>query len=163
MRTLVLGLGNPILTDDGVGLQVARRVRENLGGRDGVSVQELYAGGIRLIDVLSGFDRVLLVDAMLSKQRAPGEWVSFRLSADDSPLQKHPLTHNASSTHDLDLPTTLEMGRKLGMPMPSEVWVWGVEASDVETFSEQLTSAVAGAVGPVAEEVSAFAASRGAQ
>ena len=159
MRTIVLGLGNPILCDDSVGIHVARRVRETFagsGGIDQVEVHEVYAGGIRLIDVLSGFDRAILVDAMLTGQRPPGSWTSFFMD-DDGPAEFMPSLRNVSSTHDINLPTALELGRMLGMPMPEEVRVWGVEAQNVESFSETPTELVARAVAPVAAEVAFYA------
>lgn len=159
-RTLIVGLGNPILSDDSVGLHIARLLREKLSGEDGVKVIELYAGGIRLIDVLAGWDRAILVDAMLTGTRRPGEWLSFQLAAGE--VDGMPVTRNASSTHDMNFATAIEMGRMLGMPMPAEVWVWGVEAADVETFSEKPTEAVSLSVGRVAEEVAAAVAPRGA-
>jgi hydrogenase maturation protease len=63
MRTLVLGLGNPLLGDDAVGLKVAALVRERLGGAPGVDVEEEEAGGLRLMERMTGYDRAILVDA----------------------------------------------------------------------------------------------------
>ena len=155
MKTLVIGLGNPILSDDSVGLHAVRLVREKLPA-GAAEVIELYAGGIRLIDVLAGRDRVILVDAMITGTRRPGEWVSFRLTGGKAAWM--PATRNSSSTHDMSLPEALELGSTLGMKMPSEVWIWGVEAYDVETFSEKPTERVARSIEAVAQEVADFAA-----
>jgi hydrogenase maturation protease len=120
---------------------------------EGIEVVELYAGGIRLLDMLSGWERAILVDAMVSGQRSPGDWVSFSLEDETAEARIIPVMRNASSTHDLSFPMVLAMGRTLGMPMPSQIQVWGVEAADVETFSEKPTDSVARAIAPVAEEV----------
>ena len=66
MRTLVLGLGNPLLGDDAVGLKVAALVRERLDGAPGVDVLEEEAGGLRLMERMTGYDRAVLVDAAVT-------------------------------------------------------------------------------------------------
>ena len=69
-RTLVLGLGNDILSDDGVGLQVARRVGELIGDR--ADVAEASVATIDLLPLMSGYDRVVIIDAFLSPDLPPG-------------------------------------------------------------------------------------------
>ena len=61
---LVLGLGNTILTDDGVGIYVAREIKKKLTYGD-VTIQEASLGGLELLDVMTGFKRVILIDAMV--------------------------------------------------------------------------------------------------
>ena len=91
MRTLVLGLGNSILGDDGVGIQVAARAREALVG-SGVEVDEEHRGGLRLMERLVGYDRAVIVDAIVTGRNPPGTVV--RLTTDDMP------TLHSSSAHD---------------------------------------------------------------
>ena len=55
----MLGLGNPILTDDGVGIYVARAVAER-GQQEGVSFAETSVGGLRLLDVIGGYERIII-------------------------------------------------------------------------------------------------------
>ena len=134
-NTVVIGLGNPILSDDAVGVRVARALRAELEGVGNVVVKELYAGGIRVMDAVAGFDRAVIVDAMRTGSLAPG---SIRLM-DISDLG---VSRNIASTHDTDLPTALELGRMLGLPMPREVKVYGIEALEVEDFGEVLSAEV---------------------
>lgn len=145
-RTLVAGLGNPIVSDDGVGVAVAREVARRLGPVPGLSVTELYAGGLRLMDALVGYSRVVLIDAMLTGLHAPG--TCLRLSLDDLASTLH-----TASSHDASLPVALATGRALGLAMPDDVIIWAVEAADVVTFSESLTPPVAASVERVADLV----------
>ena len=133
MRTIVVGLGNPILSDDGVGIEVARLVRPLLAGRPGVEVTESYAGGLRLMEAIAGYDRAVVVDAMTGGGSPPG--TVHVMAAGDA-------TRNLSCAHDADLESSLALGRELGLHLPAEVEVVGIEAGDVENFSEQLTPAV---------------------
>jgi len=146
MRTIIIGLGNPILSDDSVGIKVARSIREKISPGDDIDVAEVYAGGIRLMDAMVGYDRAFIVDAMVTGSNAPGTIRSFRLSELIS-------TRNLLCAHDMNLPTAIEMGRMLGMHLPSEIMIWGIEASDVEAFGEELTEDVAKAVPIVIEKI----------
>ena len=137
MKTIVIGLGNPILSDDSVGVRIARELKERIesAGQSDVEVIEMYAGGIRLMDAMAGYDRAVIIDSMVTGVERPG--TLLRLSLSDLVT-----TRNTLSVHDMDLPTALEMGRTLGMPIPSEVVIWGIEAKDVENFGEELTAEV---------------------
>ncbi len=151
-RTLVIGLGNPLLSDDGVGVYVARRLRERLADLPGVEVDEDACGGLRLMERLVGFDRGVVVDAIITGRAAPG--TLHRLRADALPTQ-----HSASA-HDASLATALRFGRQVGaaVPDPGDVVLVGVEAADVTTFAERCTPAVEDAIPAAAAEVVAVLA-----
>jgi len=140
VKTIIIGLGNPILSDDSVGIKVARVLKDRLNDWNSpVEVAEAYAGGIRLMDVMVGYEKAIIVDAMVTGDSLPGTVRSISLSDLVS-------TRNIVSTHDTNLATALEMGKMLGLPLPSEIEIWGIEAVDVENFSEDLTEDVAKAV-----------------
>src|SRR3990172_110061 len=110
MKTLVLGLGNPILGDDAAGVLAARLLKERLAGRPGVEVDEEYHGGLRLMERLAGYDRAILIDAICTGQHPPG--TILHLGPDDAPTQ-----HTASS-HDVNLPTALKLAQAINIKMP---------------------------------------------
>jgi len=62
-RVLVFGLGNPILGDDGVGIRVVEEMKKRWKGK-GVVFETGSVGGLKILDVLSGYDVVVIVDAM---------------------------------------------------------------------------------------------------
>lgn len=144
MKTLVLGLGNPLLGDDAIGLVVAERLRERLAGRSDVEVQQEEAGGLRLMERLTGYDRAILVDAVVSGGTA-GE--IRRMGAADVPTQRTAIAHG------IDLPGALELGHALQLPMPSVVRVVAIEAESVLEFRHEMTPAVAAAVEPAVAAV----------
>ena len=146
MKTIIIGLGNPIVSDDSVGIKVSRELRDRLNGRDGIDIAEAYAGGIRLMDVMVGYEKAIIVDAIVTGNSMPGTIHSLSISDLVS-------TRNIVSTHDTNLSTALEMGKMLGLPLPSEIDIWGIEAMDVETFSEELTEDVAKAVPLVVQKI----------
>ncbi len=134
MKTIVLGLGNPILTDDSVGLKIAQKVRDKINWRD-VDVVETTAAGLDFLEILSGYDRAILIDAIQTPDLCPGE--ISRLSLEDIRVSRH-----ANSPHDVDLVTAVELGRKLHMSVPAEIVIFAVQVEDVTTLSESCTAAV---------------------
>jgi hydrogenase maturation protease len=139
MRTLVIGLGNPLLRDDSVGLRVAAELTTRLANRPEVEVGEDYRGGLRLMERMIGFGRAIVIDAICSGA-APG--TIHRLSPDAVPTQ------HSASTHDLNLPTALALGRQAGalLPASEDILLIGIEAVDVTTFGETLSPEVEAAV-----------------
>ncbi|MDP2168711.1 MAG: hydrogenase maturation protease [Thermodesulfovibrionales bacterium] len=149
MKTVIIGLGNPVLGDDRVGIEVARLLRERLGDDENVTVKEQYAGGIRLLDELAGFERAIIVDSIVTGGKAG---TVYRLGVSDLPG-----TRNTISTHDTNFRDALSLGEMIGLALPGFVTVFGIEAGNVETFSEDLTpevkEAVPGAVELVLKEL----------
>jgi len=146
MRTIIIGLGNPIVSDDSVGIKVSRELRGHLNAHGGIDIAEAYAGGIRLMDAMVGYEKAIIVDAIVTGNGLPGTIHSLSISDLVS-------TRNIVCTHDTNLLTALEMGKMLGLPLPSEIDIWGIEAMDVETFSEELTEDVAKAVPLVVQKI----------
>jgi hydrogenase maturation protease len=136
LKTLVLGMGNTILCDDGIGIYVVREVAEHFR-REDVHFDEASVGGLRILDVVGGYDRVVMVDAIQTRDGKPGE--IHRLSPQDLKLSLH-----AGSSHDLSLPGALALGRGMGLRLPDEedFVILAIEAEDVLTFAERCTPAV---------------------
>ncbi len=143
MKTLVLGLGNPILTDDGVGIHVIRQVAAwyRPAAGDSVTFAEASVGGLRLLEVITGYGRLILVDAIRTLGGVAGQCCQLGVNDLLSPL-------HAGSTHDLSFAGALAFGRGIGMALPTDdnITIVAVEVEDVLTFSETLTPAVAAAL-----------------
>jgi len=138
VTTAVLGLGNPLLTDDGVGLVLLEAVREAGPWDAGVELVDGGTWGLSLPPVLTDSDRVLVLDAVRAGA-APG--AVLRGSGADIPrLYRFPL-----SPHQIDLTEVLGAADLLGVT-PAEVQVVGVEPASVEGPCVQLTACVADSV-----------------
>ncbi len=145
MKILVLGLGNPILGDDALGLKIASAVRSRLPRGSAIEVDEEHRGGLRLMERLVGYDAAIIVDAIVTGRSAPGSILHLR--PDDMPTQ-----HSASG-HDVNLPTALRLGESMGLQVPKDVRIVAVEAESVLDFREDCTPAVAAALSTAAEDV----------
>jgi hydrogenase maturation protease len=156
MTTLVLGLGNPILTDDGVGIWVAEAVRMALPADTLVEVGEASLGGLTLMERLLGYDRVILIDALYDFTGNQGEGkitpgVIHRLTLDD--LQTISATQHTTSAHDTSLVTALEVGEHMGLPLPKEIIIYAIEVENITDFGEEPTPAVKQAIPKVTAAV----------
>jgi hydrogenase maturation protease len=145
MKTLVLGLGNPILSDDGVGIQVAHEVANQLNNPQ-VTVAETSAAGLSLLDSIVGYDKVIIIDAIQTKEGNTGQ--IYRMGTEDFSLTKH-----FSSPHQVNLVTALELGKMLNLAMPQEITIFAVEAKDITNFSEKCTPKVEQAIPEVVKMV----------
>ena len=133
MKTRIIGLGNTILTDDGVGVYAARELQKRLG--DAVDIIETETAGFSLMELLTGWDRVILIDSIQFDDLAPGTVVRI----DPQDLRT---SLRLRSVHEIDLPTVLALGRRLGLPMPQHVRIVAIQAEDALTVGESLTPAV---------------------
>jgi hydrogenase maturation protease len=137
-KILVLGLGNPILSDDGAGPAVARELESRLDPQDATVIQASL-GGLNLLDLLVGYDRVIIIDAIKTEGGRAGQ--IYRLDP-----AAFTTTRYTASPHDVNLVTALELGKKLGLAMPSKIDIFAIEVADTERFSEECTPNVAAAI-----------------
>lgn len=149
MRTLVLGLGNAILSDDGAGIRVAEAVKERMPGSAVVDVREVCIGGLRLMEEMIGYDHVILVDSYLSPGGKPG--AVHRFTLDD--LRSVTPTEHSFSPHDASLTVAYDMGLRMGLSLPGLISIYAIEVTNVSDFSEQLTPEVEQAVERVTQAV----------
>ena len=141
MKTLIIGLGNLILGDDGVGWHIASEFQQREEIPSDVTIECMAVGGISLMESLIGYDQAIIIDSIVTHQVPVGTVNLFKL--EDVP---HPSSGHMSSAHDTTLPDALMMGRTLGAHLPEKIMVVTVESEKVYEFSETLTQPVAAAI-----------------
>lgn len=149
--TLVIGLGNPILGDDGVGWRVAEEVQARLqvlGNGANAHVERFSAGGLALMERMLGYPRAIVIDAISTGEGTAGNLSCLPLSA----LPDYSAGHTTSA-HDTSLHNALKVARLMGLAVPAEVWVVGIEVHRVGEFSERLSPRVEAAVLGAADKV----------
>ncbi len=132
MNTLILGIGNLILTDDGVGIKIAQRLKEE---RPELEVVETGEAGLTLLDLIVGYDRLIIIDSIKTGQGKPGQVYKLELE-DLKPAM------DFSSSHGIDIATAFKLGQSLGYRMPKSVSIYAVEMKDNTTFGERCTEEV---------------------
>lgn len=142
MRVRLLGLGNPLLADDAAGLAAVGLARGRADGL-GAEVALAEAGGLGLMDCLSGCDACVVVDAVSTG--APAGTL-HRFTPETLPFGRR-----LRGAHDADLASALGLGRGLGLDVPHRVRILGIEAADLSTFGGALSPAVEAALAGAAE------------
>jgi hydrogenase maturation protease len=141
-KVLVLGLGNSLVGDDGVGIHLLRRL-QSLGWEDKVEFTESAAGGIAVLELIAGYDRLLLLDCIIAGDDGPGRVIV--LDEEELTAVRH-----ASSIHDLAVGEVWQLGRRLGCQMP-QVTAVAVTVELKWEVKEELSPAAQNAL-PVAME-----------
>jgi len=131
---LVLALGNDIVGDDGVALEAARALREMLPNESAVDVLETTEGGLGMLDILSPYRRVLLLDSIEAGDDPAGEVREFSRSDFDKVLGPCP--------HYAGLPEVIALAEKLGIDFPSELRVLTIKIDPQEEFRQGLTDEI---------------------
>ena len=170
MKTLILALGNRILSDDGVAHEVADRLVERLGSREAGSLHSSYlapnmqsvlrsittkdeydiikssAATMDIIPKLAGYDRLAVVDAVQLGSAPPGtvHCISYADLA---------TTIRPSSPHDVNFATALQIGRRWGYCIPTDIRIYGIEVKELLRFSENCTAEVAAKLDEIVEQI----------
>ena len=152
MKTLIVGLGNPILGDDGAGWKVAEEVGAHLSNLQfpaaNIQVDCVSLGGLSLMERLIGYEHAIVIDSIGTGQRPIGTAYHFRLDDLYDPTSGH-----TTAAHDVSLMTAIQIGRSLGAALPDRIDVVAIESPYVYDFSEELTPSVAAAVPQAVELV----------
>jgi hydrogenase maturation protease len=146
LKTLVLGIGNTLLGDDGAGVRIVRQVSQQITSCD-VTFKETSAAGLNLLDVILGYDRLIVVDAILCAETDTGK--VFRLSPDEVDS-----SNGSVSLHSCGLDAALKLAGKLYQDqVPRQATVIAVGIREVDQVSETLTAEVEAALPKAAELV----------
>ena len=132
MKTLILGIGNTILTDDGVGIRIAQKIKEK---KPDLEVIEASETGVALLDYVVGYDKLIIIDSIKTGEGEPGELYKLK-------LKDLRATTNLFSSHGIDIATAFELGRGLGYEMPKHISLYGVETKNNVIFGERCTEEI---------------------
>ncbi len=130
-KTLILGLGNSILSDDRIGLDVSRLVHKGVKYND-CDLLELQMVGANILDFICGYNTLIVIDSIKTEKGKVGD--IYHLTLDDLPKQKR-----TNSPHNIGLYWTIKMGHKLGLDIPDIIRIYAVEVDDPFNFGEELT------------------------
>jgi hydrogenase maturation protease len=139
MKKVILGVGNLILGDDGVGIHVSRQVKEQINDPD-ITIDEAITGGMNLLDLLVGYDKAIIIDAVKSEKAEKGE--VKRIPLDDFN------TMHSCNPHDVSLIEAINKTKKLGETrIPTEIIIIGIMMKQIPCeFGENLSKDIAAAV-----------------
>jgi hydrogenase maturation protease len=127
LKSLILGIGNPILCDDGVGLHIASELD---GLFDDVDVRTTTMIDLNLLDTLSDYNRLFIIDAIQTGTSSVG--TVKKLPPGEASL-------HLSSSHGIHLFELLQLGRDLGYRVPEIGGIYGIEIGEGSVFGTKLS------------------------
>jgi hydrogenase maturation protease len=145
-KTLIIGLGNIILSDDGAGILTGREIAKQCRELPDIDVVEASLGGIGLLDLMAGYKKVIIVDSIRTSEGRTGE--IYKIEMEDLGDITYPC-----GPHFLDIRTAIELGNKFGYQMPESIEIYAVEIQDNTTFSETLTPEVEKAIPALVNQI----------
>jgi hydrogenase maturation protease len=145
MSTLVLGLGNTLLRDDGIAVRVIEELRRQTPDPEEMEFRTSALSGLALIDEILGFNRVIILDAVQSRTHDVGEVF---------PIQESELNRLAKghSPHFVGLATLLHYCRSYGLEAPEKMQLLGIEVKDLFSFDERLSGELEEALPDITEK-----------
>lgn len=146
MKTLVLGMGNTILSDDAVGIIIERYLEKSLSGFCDIEFKETSWGGFRIIDLLRGYDYAIIIDS-IKTESTPVGYIHHLTPNDLLP------TLRLNSYHDINFITAIKLAETLNEKMPADIDIFAVEVDDNRTIREHLSSKVKKSVNECSKKV----------
>jgi hydrogenase maturation protease len=143
-QILILGMGNTLYGDDGLGVRVAEELTHQKLP-PGVAVEIAAVSGIDLVLRMDGWERVIIIDAVQMGEK-PGAWRRFR--AEDV---RYFAGGQGLSLHETGVAQALELAEALGK-LPKEVLIYGVEPERLQ-ISEELSPSVQAVIPEITQHI----------
>jgi hydrogenase maturation protease len=139
MKTIILGVGNQILGDDGVGVHVSNELKKYVKDPN-ITIDEAITGGMNLLELILDFDKAIIIDAVKTGNGKNGDVKKISL--------KDFSTIHSCNPHDVSLFEAIKMAKKMGETrIPKEIIIIGILMKKIPCeFSEKLSSKILDAV-----------------
>lgn len=130
-KILIHGIGNEIVTDDGIGPKLVKRLKGNLS-RNNIDFETAFLGGLEVLEFIQGYQTVIFIDAMRTRNGIPG--TVYKLAPENFNDSIH-----LSSVHDVSFITAVDLGKKLGLEMPEFIHIIAVEIVEDRVFDDNFS------------------------
>jgi hydrogenase maturation protease len=130
-RSLILGIGNEILTDDGIGPKLVKELQYGKSLTD-FDLSTVFIGGLDILELIQGYEKVIFIDAIITNDGTPGTVYHFK-------PEDFKETLHLSNLHDANFLTALELGKKTGLKIPEEIHIIAIEIIEDRIFSDQFS------------------------
>jgi hydrogenase maturation protease len=131
---LILGIGNKILSDDGIGIKLVEDLQTHFR-HPFVHFKTACAGGLEIVEIMQDYDRVIILDAIKTEGGKPGKIHHLT-------LQHFKDTLHTSNFHDISFLIALEFGKTSGMKIPGDIQILAIEIVEDMYFSENLSNEI---------------------
>ncbi len=145
-NTLILGIGNDILTDDGIGPKLVAELQKTIK-HPRVSFLSAAVGGLEILELIRGYERVVIIDAIRTKDGIPG--TIYKLT----PAHFKETLH-LSSFHDVSFLAALDLAERMEISIPEHIDIIAIEIVEDLIFSNEFSPPIAKKIKAIYQEVS---------
>lgn len=149
-KLLVVGIGNDILSDDGIGPHVVEEIKKQ-PHPDFVEFQSATVGGLELLEIITGFDEVIFIDAIKTRGGIPGD--VYLLTPESFRETLH-----LTNLHDINFINAIALGEKLHLKMPHKIHILAIEIVEDEEFGIHFSPKVQARYPEILREIKKFVA-----
>ncbi|MHC4395821.1 MAG: hydrogenase maturation protease [Planctomycetota bacterium] len=128
MSNVIIGVGNTILSDDGIGIYIAEKLKKELND---VEVQTTSSSGLNLIDYILGYQKAIFIDSVKTETGRLGQTNVYNMDDFENNMP--------FSIHTTDLINAIKICRKCEMNVPEQIFFIGIEIKDNSTFTEHFS------------------------
>jgi hydrogenase maturation protease len=147
-KVLILGIGNDILRDDGIGPRLVNDVRKKEFPA-GVCFETCALGGLEVLELIRNFNTVIILDAIRTEDGAPGQVYHFKPSDFRETL-------HLSNLHDVNFLTALELAKKIKITIPDNIHIIAVEILEDMEFGHDLSPELAAKYPEILDQVECY-------
>lgn len=140
---ILIGLGSPIMSDDGIGLLAAQQVHKRLSGFD---LDITCGGGFEVVDIIQDYGVAVVIDAMVTGRFEPGTLVRLDVDTDITTLRSGP-------SHALNFVEALEVARSCKTPLPATIVIYAIEVKEVRKVSDNVSKVLLDRLPEMVEEI----------
>ncbi|NIM11313.1 MAG: hydrogenase maturation protease [Candidatus Aminicenantes bacterium] len=144
-KKLILGLGNDILMDDGVGPRVVRKLEEKYP-LPGTEYRTASLGGMDIVELISGYEWVVFIDAIKTKNGIPGTVYEFTTADFKETL-------HLTTIHDISFLSAIQLEKQLGLHIPKDIHVFAIEIIEDQVFGENFSPPLQERFDQIVEEI----------
>lgn len=144
-KLLILGIGNPYVSDDGIGIHITRILRELINDTR-IEFKEFYHNGFDALGLLKEYEYAIVIDAAKTGNVEVGKFQIF------SHKDVSPSTH-MYSLHTFGFLSALQLAEVLSIKLPSQITVFAIEVANTEVFGKAFTPEVETAVPTIIEGI----------
>ncbi|RMG32075.1 MAG: hydrogenase maturation protease [Bacteroidetes bacterium] len=137
IQTAILGFGNPVRADDGVGIYVINQLKQHLGDREHIRIFDMGTSAFEVLFKLKGHQHIILIDAVLNSGEEVGSVYKLPAEEVEAQIEPDPLVF----LHSLKWNQALSYARKmLGEDYPERIDVYLIAIEDTR-FNLGMTEA----------------------
>jgi hydrogenase maturation protease len=148
-KSVIVGYGNPYCGDDGVGPAAARLLHAAMDAESGVALLELSGSALDLVERLAGYERAIIIDALVDEQAPVGTVMPLELAGGQAVPRL--------GFHTAGLGSALELARAVGMEVPAGIRLFGIVIREPREFRESLSAELQARLPQIVREVAAHA------